>query len=280
MFLKPRKNTGGGLPMMGAEGEPGASKGALEPRKCVLVVDDDAQVRALLREMLEMEGFRVRECADGREVAAVLGRERVDLITLDLILEGEDGLAVARNIRAKWDVPIIMISAKRADIDRVVGLELGADDYISKPFNVREVLARVRAVLRRCEGPAQKATPAVDCAEEKYLFDGWILDMAARELRGLDDRAIELTTMEFNLLGVLVRRPLRVFSRNGLMDALKGHDWTPLDRTIDGLIARLRRKIEPDPERPTLIKTVRGVGYVFAAPVSRAERRGSHTISG
>ena len=238
--------------------------------KCILVVDDDAQVRALLREVFEMEGFRVCETASGSQVVFLLDRECVDLITLDLKLGGEDGLALAREIRTKTDVPIIIISGKGAEVDRVVGLELGADDYITKPFSVREVLARVRAVLRRYNGPSCEESSTADHANEKFRFGGWILDMEARELKGLDGRAAELTTAEFSMLNVLVQRPTRVLSRDALMDALKGQEWTPLDRRIDALVSRLRKKIEPDPERPSLIKTVRGVGYVFAARVSRA----------
>jgi two-component system OmpR family response regulator len=237
----------------------------------ILVVDDEAEVRALLRAGLEPEGFAVSEATDGAGLAAHLDSEPIDLVTLDVRLSGEDGFTLAREIRAKHNVPIVMISGKGEMIDRVVGLELGADDYIAKPFHMREVLARVRAVLRRYAGPVPEPGRAAHAAQrcERYMFDGWTLDLARRELRTPEGTLCELTTAEFNLLSVLVERPGRVLSRDELMDLLKGHDWTPLDRSIDGLVARLRKKIERG-ECPQLIKTVRGVGYVFAGEVRRA----------
>jgi DNA-binding response OmpR family regulator len=191
-------------------------------------------------------------------------------VTLDLNLGGEDGLELARQIRAKNDVPIIMISGKGDTIDRVVGLELGADDYISKPFHLREVLARVRAVLRRYEtGAASSGAAAETAASGRFRFEHWTLDTARRDLFSRDGAPQGLTTAEFNLLEILVSRPGRVLSRDNIMDLLKGADWSPVDRTIDNLVARLRRKVEPDPDAPRLIKTVRGVGYVFTPEVSR-----------
>ncbi len=233
----------------------------------ILVVDDEPQIRALLRNLLEMEGYAVDEAASGQQMMSLLNKEPVSLVTLDLNLAGEDGLALARDVRAKRNVPIIMITAKSDDIDKVVGLELGADDYITKPFNVREVLARVRSVLRRYESPRAQTT-AGPGERNKFAFAGWIVDTAARELKSTSGQRMELTTAEFDLLELFISRPARVLSRNAIMDLLKGEEFTPLDRSVDALVSRLRKKIEPDPERPCLIKTVRGTGYVFAADVT------------
>lgn len=236
----------------------------------ILIVDDDAEVRLLLRRCFEREAYAVSEAANGDELFAALEREPVSLITLDLSLGGEDGLALARQVRAAHSVPIVMISGKGDMIDRVVGLELGADDYISKPFHLREVLARVRAVLRRYEtgGPGvAQAVPAA--APERYGFGGWVLDVGRRELSDAAGAIHELTTAEFNLAEIFVKRPGRTLSRDNIMDLLKGADWSPVDRSIDNLVARLRKKIECDPETPRLIKTVRGIGYVFTGEVKR-----------
>lgn len=236
----------------------------------ILIVDDEPDVRALLRSGLEPEGYSVSEAADGAGLMAALERQPVDLVTLDVRLSGEDGFDLARQVRAKNNVPIVMISGKGDMIDRVVGLELGADDYIAKPFHMREVLARIRAVLRRYALPAGASGPAASQAEAtlRFAFDGWTLDLGRRELKSPEGKICELTTAEFNLLAILAERPGRVLSRDELMDLLKGHDWSPLDRSIDGLIARLRKKIERG-ECPQLIKTVRGVGYVFAGEARR-----------
>ncbi len=226
-------------------------------------------MRQLLEAGLKAEGYAVSEAADGAGLLAILEKKPVDLITLDVRLGGEDGFNLAREVRARNNVPIIMISGKGDMIDRVVGLELGADDYIAKPFHMREVLARVRAVLRRYETQGSEAT-RVSQAEKgrRFEFDGWLLDAGRRALVNPEGKDCELTTAEFNLLLLLVERPGRVLSRDELMDLLKGHDWTPLDRSIDGLVARLRKKVERG-EVPQLVKTVRGVGYVFAAQVRR-----------
>lgn len=237
----------------------------------ILVVDDEPEVRALLRKYLEREGYQVLEAKDGAEMRACIDRHAISLITLDLTLGGEDGLDLAREIRARQNIPIVMITGKGDTIDRVVGLELGADDYIAKPFQLREVLARVRAVLRRYgAGEAQAAQPAAaPPVHERYAFAGMTLDVTGRELSGPGGRPVELTTAEFNLLEIFVRRPHRVLSRDNIMDLLKGHEWSPVDRSIDALVGRLRKKIEPDSERAQLIKTVRGVGYVLSADVRR-----------
>jgi len=236
----------------------------------ILIVDDEAEVRRLLEAGLKAEGYAVSEAADGASLLAVLERKPVDLITLDVRLGGEDGFNLAREVRARNNVPIIMISGKGDMIDRVVGLELGADDYIAKPFHMREVLARVRAVLRRYEAKGSEAARASPAEKSRrFEFEGWVLDAGRRALTNPEGKDCELTTAEFNLLSLLLERPGRVLSRDELMDLLKGHDWTPLDRSIDGLVARLRKKIERG-EVPQLVKTVRGVGYVFAAQVRRA----------
>lgn len=236
-------------------------------REQILIVDDEPEIRALLRAGLEAEGFGVLEAGNGAEAQVHLASAPVSLVTLDLKLGGEDGLKLARDLRAKRNTPIIMITGKGDPIDRVVGLELGADDYIAKPFLMREVVARVRAVLRRYVTAALPETEPSDGT--RYAFEGWMLDARRREVRDPEGAPCDLTTAEFNLLSILVQRPGRVLSRDELMDLLKGHDWTPMDRSIDGLVARLRKKIEPESERPQLVKTVRGVGYVFAGAVKR-----------
>lgn len=232
----------------------------------ILVVDDDAKVRTLLRRCLEGEGFAVSEAADGAGLLACLAKQQVSLITLDLNLGKENGLDLARDIRKVHNVPIIMLTGKGDAIDRVVGLEVGADDYLAKPFELRELVARIRAVLRRAvAAPAEPTTPA----GRRYAFEAWILDINRRVLKRDGGNDLELTTSEFNLLEAFVKRPHRVLSRDDIMDLLKGHDWSPLDRSIDNLVARLRKKVEKNPDRPSLIKTVRGAGYVFTADVER-----------
>ena len=226
----------------------------------ILIVEDEAKVRLLLRRCFEGEGYRVSEAGSGAEAVKLLATGSFDLVTLDLNLPDGDGLTVGREIRARSEVPIIMVTGKGDTIDRVVGLELGADDYITKPFHVREVLARVRAVLRRTGSGGA-------CRDEQVTFEGWVLDVAKRELTSPAGESCELTTSEFDLLTAFATHAKRVLSRDQIMDLLRGHDWNPVDRSIDNLVVRLRRKIEVDPESPRLIKTVRGVGYTFAADV-------------
>jgi two-component system, OmpR family, response regulator len=235
----------------------------------ILIVDDEAEIRLMLRRLFERESFVVSEAKDGAELFATLNCQPISLITLDLRLGGEDGLEIARRVRMKDNVPIVMISGKGDPIDRVVGLELGADDYISKPFHLREVLARVRAVLRRYEVAAEIASPDRDKTGAKHRFADWVLDTSRRELCSTSGVRQELTTAEFNLLEIMVARPARVLSRDNLMDLLKGSEWSPVDRTIDNLVGRVRKKIEKRPDAPELIKTVRGIGYVFTGEVVR-----------
>ncbi len=232
----------------------------------ILVVDDDPAVRELLRDCLEPEGFRVSEAANSAAMRALLSAGHIDLVTLDLMLGGENGLNLARDIRNHHDIPIIMITGKGDTIDRVVGLELGADDYIAKPFHPREVVARIRAVLRR-KAPAESGQAVSNPRSERLAFEDWTMDLSRREVMSKSQASLALTTAEFNLLEILARRPQRVHSRDTIMDLLKGHDWTPFDRSIDALVSRLRKKIEADPENPRLLKTVRGVGYIFACEV-------------
>jgi two-component system, OmpR family, response regulator len=232
----------------------------------ILVVDDDSAIRALLRDSLEPEGFRVSEAGDSAAMHAMLSAGHIDLVTLDLMLGGENGLNLARDIGKDHGIPIVMITGKSDMIDRIVGLELGADDYIAKPFHPREVVARIRAVLRR-KGPAPASQSAVLAKTERLAFEDWIMDLGRREVVSKHQATLALTTAEFNLLELLARRPQRVHSRDTIMDLLKGHDWSPFDRSIDALVSRLRRKIEIDPENPRLLKTVRGVGYIFTCDV-------------
>ncbi len=233
----------------------------------ILVIDDDEKVRLLLRRCLEPEGFEVSEAATHNEALKCLSSHPVGLVTLDLNLGKDDGLVLAREIRRNSEVPIIMVTGKGDTIDRVVGLELGADDYITKPFHIRELLARVRTVLRRFEKTPNSEDTSVGCGDNCYKFDGWLADFDKLEVLDPDGQKCDLTTAELNLLQVFVTRVNRVLSRDQLMDILKGNQWSANDRTIDNQIARLRKKIEPDPANPVYLKTVRGAGYKFTASV-------------
>lgn len=236
----------------------------------ILVVDDDPKVRLLLRRCLEGDGFAVREAETEEEVLAALQTHDIGLVTLDVQLENDNGFEIAKRLRRNSLVPIIMVTSQVDVIDRVVGLEIGADDYITKPFHVREVLARVRAVLRRGRNVSQPAqTKGGQSADSGavHSFDGMLARFDHFELLGRAGEAVELTSGEFQLLNVFLQNPKRVLSRDRLMDLLNGAEWSPMDRTIDNQVARLRRKIERNPGAPMLIKTVRGIGYVFAADV-------------
>jgi two-component system OmpR family response regulator len=237
----------------------------------ILIVDDEPEVRSILRAFFELEGYQVTEANDGAEMRMHLERNAFTLTTLDINLPGQDGFALAREVRATRNVPIIMISGKQDPIDRVVALELGADDFITKPFHLREVLARVRAVLRRYnhDETSQPATSAASC-DMRLSFEGFSLSRARRELIDSLGKVIDLTAAEFNLLDLFISNPARVMSRDHIMDRLKGNEWSPFDRSIDTLVARLRKKIEGDTDHPRLIKTVRGVGYVFTSDVRRS----------
>lgn len=235
----------------------------------ILVVDDDARIRQMLARYFEGEGYRVSLAGDGWEMRDRLDKVRVDLILLDLGLPGEDGLSLARELRARSDIPIIMLTGRDDVVDRVVGLEIGADDYVTKPFHLREVLARVRGTLRRRHPPVTEAPNGG--ATETFCFEGLRLDIACRRLTSQDGREIALTTAEFDMLCALVRHAGRVLQRDVLMDLTRGRTLEAYDRVIDAQIARLRRKIERDPRHPALIKSVRGVGYVFSARTVRQD---------
>jgi DNA-binding response OmpR family regulator len=237
----------------------------------VLVVDDEPRIRSMLKRYLTGEGFKVSEAADGAGLREVLDREPADLVLLDLVMPGEDGLTLARKIRSRSDIPIIMLTGKGDLIDRVVGLETGADDYITKPFELREVLARIRTILRRTgprKRPDRGPSPSARKNEGEVLtFEGWRLDLLKRELRRETGELVPLTAGEFELLRAFASHSSRVLNRGQLIDLVKGRDWAAYDRGMDTQVMRLRKKIERDPGNPSLIKTVRGAGYVFTAEV-------------
>lgn len=234
----------------------------------LLVVDDEADVRDLLRRYFEGQQFRVTAVDGGAAMRAAIAGERIDLVLLDLGLPGEDGLALMHWLRARWRGPVVIVTGRGDTVDRVVGLELGADDYVAKPFDLRELLARVRSVLRRA-GEAAAGGP-VAAVGERLAFAGWTIDTGARTLRDPAGRDVPLTTGEFDLLKLFVASPQRVLSRDAIMNALHGRDAGPYDRAIDVQIGRLRRKLEAEPGKPELIKSVRGAGYVLATPVRHA----------
>ncbi|HEU0223382.1 MAG TPA: response regulator [Paracoccaceae bacterium] len=235
----------------------------------ILVVDDDRRICDMLVRYFTGEGYRVSVAADGAAMRAILEREPIDLVLLDLVLPGDDGLVLAHEIRARSDIGIIMLTGRGDMIDRVIGLELGADDYIAKPFHLREVHARVKSVLRRLQ-PAARPKAAAETAEQVVTFDGWLLNLDRRQLLAPDGKEVVLTTGEFDLLAAFVAHAGRVLDRDRLMDLTRGRQWEAFDRTIDAQVARLRRKLEADPKNPRLIKSVRGVGYMLAASVRRA----------
>jgi two-component system OmpR family response regulator len=227
----------------------------------ILVVDDHREIRDLVSRALAKEGFRVSTAADGRTMRKVLTDSRIDLILLDLMLPGEDGLSLCRAVRAESNIPIIMLTAKGEEVDRVIGLEMGADDYLPKPFGSRELIARIRAVLRRSTDKV--AVEKGDKRPKRYRFDRWQLDTGARELLRDDGVTIPLSTGEYDLLIALVERPQRVLNRDQLLDLARGRAANALDRSIDTQVSRLRKKIESDPNDPKIIKTVWGGGYMF-----------------
>ncbi len=231
----------------------------------LLVVDDDAEIRDLLSRFLKKHGYRVDTAPDGRAMNRLMETGRFDLVVLDLMLPGEDGLSLCRGLRAKSDIPVIMLTAIGEETDRIIGLEMGADDYLAKPFNPRELLARIKAVLRRAGG----ATATIDTQGTVLGFAGWQLDAGKRELRSADDVLVPLTAGEFDLLLAFAERPQRVLSREQLLDLTKGRAAIAFDRSIDVQLSRLRRKIEDDPKEPELIKTVRSGGYIFTAEVEK-----------
>jgi DNA-binding response OmpR family regulator len=231
----------------------------------ILIVDDDPRIRQMVTRYFEDEGFLVTGASDGVSMRKALADYTVDLILLDLVLpNSEDGLALAREVRATSDVPIVMLTGRDDVVDRIIGLEVGADDYIPKPFHLREVLARVRSILRR-RRPVE--APQVEIGQV-FAFDGWRLEISRRRLLNPNDEEVDLTTGEFDMLTVMIRNAGRVLTRDMLMDQTRGRQMEAFDRAIDAQIARLRKKIETNPTHPVLIRSVRGVGYIFTAETS------------
>ena len=231
----------------------------------ILIVEDNRELRGLIFRALKKDGYRVAEAEDGRSMQRQLDESRVDLVVLDIMLPGQDGLTLCRNLRAKSSIPVIFVSAKDDDLDKVLGLKMGADDYLTKPFTMAELSARIEAVLRRTEfGGVKDMNDDVD----GYRFDRWFFDVDRRELIESDDIVVPLSTSEYELLRIFVERPQRVMSRDQLLDLTRGRDATVFDRSVDTQISRLRRKIEADSRHPQIIKTVWGGGYVFAVDVS------------
>jgi DNA-binding response OmpR family regulator len=230
-----------------------------EPR--ILVVDDDSDVRFMLRRYLSRHGFNVEVAEDGARLREVIGEQDFDLVVLDLNMPGEDGISLARFLRDNHPVGIIMLTAAAEVVDRIVGLEVGADDYVTKPFEPRELLARIKSVLRRLENAAPAAEPGA--ADGRMPFGKCSLDMDARRLFDENGEEITITSMEYDLLKAFADHPNKVLSRDQLLNLAHNRDWEPFDRSIDIRITRLRRKIEPDPAKPQIIKTVRGAGYIY-----------------
>lgn len=233
----------------------------------LLVVDDHREIRDGLAKFMGGHGFRVSTAADGKAMRKVLDESRIDLVVLDLMLPGEDGLTLCRELRAHSDTPVIMLTAMGEETDHIVGLEMGADDYVSKPFNPRELLARIKAVIRRARSLPERGRPP---GEATVSFEGWTFNLARRQLEDTEGTVVPLSTGEFNLLHVFVHHPGRVLNRDQLLDLTQGREAAPFDRSIDTQVSRLRRKIEADPKDPKIIKTVWGGGYVFTPSVSSA----------
>jgi two-component system OmpR family response regulator len=232
--------------------------------KSILFVEDDRDIRTLLADFLAREGFAVEVAEDGAGVDRALARAQPDLVILDIMLPGEDGLSICRRVRARSAVPVIMLTAKSDDIDRIVGLELGADDYLGKPFNPRELLARIRAILRRTDRSA--STPQ---ARRRRSFASFVVDLDARSVDTTDGTRVPLTSAEFDLLACFVERPRRVLTRDQLLDWTRGRSADPFDRTIDVTVSRLRKKLGgADPAASALVTTVRNGGYLFSAEVA------------
>ncbi|MDE2309301.1 MAG: response regulator [Betaproteobacteria bacterium] len=230
----------------------------------ILIVDDDAQIRQLLREYLSGFDMSVVAVADGKAMADALEKESFDLVILDLMLPGEGGLSLCRSLRAKSDIPILMLTARGEAMDRVVGLEVGADDYIVKPFEPRELVARIQTILRRIRGGRESIKE-----QKEAVFMGWHLNFVLRQLVSPEELVIPLSNAEFRLLTVFVEHPNRVLTREFLLDEARGRNMDIFDRSIDILVSRLRQKLNDDPRTPSLIKTFRGEGYLFDAKVTR-----------
>jgi len=238
----------------------------------ILVVDDDKEIRSLLSKFLAKNGLRVSVAAEGREMRRVLDEAKIDLIVLDVMLPGDSGLTLCGQLRATTTIPILMLTAVAEDTDRIIGLEMGADDYLPKPFNPRELLARIRAILRRAEDRPAAAMAVEADPEIALAFDGWTIQPGRRQVLDPSGRPVELTGGEFDLLLTLVERPQRVLSRDRLLDLTKGRAASLFDRSIDVQVGRVRRKLEAAaPGSGALIATVRGGGYMFTAAVARSD---------
>lgn len=257
------------LPVAKSEHEenrrPGVDK--LAPDAHVLVVDDDGQIRTLIARFLRQNGYRVSTARDAREMREVMAAGLVDLIILDVMLPGTSGLDLCRELRSRSTIPIIMLTAKGEETDRIVGLELGADDYLPKPFNPRELLARIRAVLRRAT--ASSEGPATPRDNRGFAFAGWTLDTLRRELISPDRVVIDLSSGEYDLLLAFVEHPQRILTRDHLLDLARNRAPLGFDRSIDVQVSRLRRKLDSEDTETSLIKTVRGAGYLFTPAVKR-----------
>jgi DNA-binding response OmpR family regulator len=244
----------------------------------IAVLDDDADITELLGNYLRGQGFRVSETHKGAALMALMADDTPDLVLLDLGLPGEDGFAIARRLREHWQCGLVIVTGRGDAVDKIVGLEIGADDYVTKPFDLRELLARIKAVLRRTDGkayagaaaPRPPTVPGVEPpARECCRFAGWLLDLRARRLHSPAGAEVALTNGEFELLAVFASHPERVLSRDFLLENTRGREAGPFDRTVDVQIGRLRKKIEPDPQDPRILKSVRGAGYILVAPVTR-----------
>ncbi len=231
----------------------------------VLFVDDDRDLCNLVSEYLAQNDIRVTAVSSGKEMLEVIGREAIDLLLLDLRLPGEDGMRLARTVRENSRMPIVIVTGRNEEADRVMGLELGADDYVTKPFSLRELLARIRAVLRRSQ--VEAAPPSKDDTLRAYRFAGWELNVRLHRLKAPDGKQVDISRGEFSLLCALLSSPQRILTRDQLLELSRLHSTEVYDRSIDVQILRLRRKIEPDPATPQFIKTERGAGYYFDAPV-------------
>jgi two-component system OmpR family response regulator len=230
----------------------------------ILIVDDDREIRTLLRDYLEKNGYRASVAADGKGLRRAIEQSHIDLIVLDLMLPGEDGLTLCRELRAHSQVPVLMLTALAEEVDRIVGLEVGADDYLAKPFSPRELVGRIKAILRRTAYMPRE--PVAD-AVKGYRFGDWRLDTTTRTLTHSDGAEIALGGAEFRLLAVLLAHPKRVLSRVQMMELLRGREMDPFDRSIDVRISRLRQTLRDEARSPTIIKTVYGEGYVIGVPV-------------
>jgi two-component system phosphate regulon response regulator OmpR len=243
---------------------PAEGMSAMTATTHILVVDDEPDIRETLQDYLELHGYRVTQADGGEALRAVIAEETIDLVVLDINMPGEDGLSLARFLREQTSIPVVMLTAAGEVVDRIVGLEMGADDYLTKPVDLRELLARVKAVLRRFQTAQSRADLALESAQRTVAFGKLRLDLDAHKLFDGDDNEVPLTSMEYDLLKAFAEHPNRVLSRDQLLDMAHNRGWEPFDRSIDIRIARIRRKIEPDPGKPQVIKTVRGAGYIFS----------------